>query len=69
MLRVGLFLLLPTLCGAAEVLGVVLDEEGNPVVGVEVNVDVGRARYELAADFDRWLAVETRTATTGADGR
>lgn len=69
MLRVGLFLLLTSLCRAADVAGVVLDEEGNPAAGVEVTVDAGRARYALTADFDRWLAVETRTATTGADGR
>jgi len=69
MRRVGLLLLLPALCSAADVTGVVLDADGKPVAGAEVTIDVGRARYALTPDFDWWLAVDSRTATTGADGR
>lgn len=62
-------LLFSALCSASEISGVVLDEAGNAVVGAEVTLAIGKARYALTPDFDRWIAVETRTATTGGDGR
>ncbi len=69
-MRRGLALLfLAALGSAAEITGTVLDEAGNPVVGAEVTLAVGKARYALTPDFDAWIAVETRTATTGGDGR
>ena len=57
-----------TLCCADEITGVVVDEDGNPAAGVSVQLDVGRARYALTGDFDRWYAVETKTVKAGADG-
>ena len=51
------------------VAGVVVDPEGTPVAGEAVTLHVGWARYKLTPAFDRWLAVETKTATTGGDGR
>jgi hypothetical protein len=64
----GVLLLLPALCSAAEISGTVLDEEQKPAVGVEVTLEVGKAHYALTPDYDRWIAVETRRATTGGDG-
>ena len=57
-----------TVCCADEISGVVVDEDGKPAAGVHVTLDVGRARYELTENFDRWYAVETKTAKAGADG-
>ncbi|MCK6460819.1 MAG: carboxypeptidase-like regulatory domain-containing protein [Planctomycetes bacterium] len=70
-MRRSLFLLLlsPAFGSAAEISGIVLGEDGQPVAGAEVTVEIGKARYALTAEYDRWLAVETRTATTGGDGR
>jgi hypothetical protein len=62
-------LLFAAVCGAGEITGVVLGEDGSPVVGAEVTVEIGKARYALTPEHDRWVAVETRTATSGADGR
>ena len=60
--------LICALCCADEISGVVVDEDGKPAAGVHVTLDVGRARYELTENFDRWYAVETKTAKAGADG-
>jgi hypothetical protein len=61
--------LLTALAHADEITGVVLDAEGKPAPGVKVQLEVGRARYALTPDFDRWYSVDGKTATTGADGR
>jgi hypothetical protein len=66
--KLSLFLL-PALCAAGEIQGVVLDEAGKPVVAGEVTLEIGKARYALTPDYDRWMAIETRTATTGGDGK
>lgn len=51
------------------VAGVVVDEKGSPVAEATVTLHVGWARYALTPEFDRWYAIETKTATTGDDGR
>lgn len=53
---------------ADEISGVVVDAEGRFLPGVRVRLEVGRAHFALTPDFDRWYAVDTKTATTGADG-
>lgn len=63
------FLLLAALCHASEISGVVLDPDGSPVAGTEVTLEIGKAHYALTPDYDWWIAVETKTATTGVDGK
>lgn len=61
--------LFATVCAASDISGIVLDEEGKPVAGTEVMLEIGKARYALTPDYDWWLAVDTKTVTTGADGK
>jgi hypothetical protein len=61
-------LLLTALGRADEISGVVLDAQGRPVPGVNVQLEIGKAHYALTPEFDRWYAVETKTAKTGEDG-
>jgi hypothetical protein len=62
-------LLLAALGRADEISGVVVDAEGQPVPGVSVRLEVGKAHYALTPEFDRWYAVESKSAQTGEDGR
>lgn len=68
MRRLGPVLGLAALCAAGEVTGVVVDGKGKPVAAADVLLEVGRARYSLTADFDRWLSFDTKTARAGEDG-
>jgi len=62
-------LVLAALCLAGEITGVVLDGQGRPVPAVRVQLEIGKAHYALTPEFDRWCAVERKTAQTGEDGR
>ncbi|MHC5052146.1 MAG: carboxypeptidase regulatory-like domain-containing protein, partial [Planctomycetota bacterium] len=62
-------LLLAALGRADEISGTVTDAQGRPVPGAHVRLEVGKARFALTAEFDRWYAVESKTAQTGEDGR
>lgn len=55
--------------GAEEVSGVVLRLDGSPLRKGDVFLDVGRARFDLAPGFDRWLSLETQTCSTDDAGR
>lgn len=61
--------LITAVCRADELSGVVQDAKGNPVPGVAVSLEVGRARYSLTPAFDEWYAVQSKSGTTGDDGR
>jgi hypothetical protein len=67
---VGL-VLLSAAAGAEEkgaIAGVVRDADGKPVAGIEVVLEVGRARIQLTEEFDRWESVRTDRATSDKDG-
>jgi hypothetical protein len=62
-------LLLTALGRADEISGLVVDPQGRPLPGVDVRMEVGRTHFALTPEFDRWYAVDTKTAQTGEDGR
>ena len=69
MRRGTLLLVFCAASSAGEITGVVLDPAGKPVPRIEVRLEVGRAHYALTPAFDWWYAVDTRSGTTGDDGR
>jgi hypothetical protein len=66
----GLLLLLAgATAGAQEATGIVLDAKGEPVAGARIVLEVGRARFALSDDFDRWLSVSRKQGETDETGR
>lgn len=51
------------------IAGVVRDAKGSPVAKAEVTLELGRARFALTPETERWLAVDSRESRTDAEGR
>src|SRR5262249_35868846 len=54
--------------GEGAVTGTVRAAAGAGVAGVEVVLEIGRARYQLGSEYDRWDSVRTERVTSGNDG-
>jgi hypothetical protein len=66
----GVFMVSPVLRAEEEraLTGVVRGPEDKPVAGIEVHLEIGRARYALTEDFVVWGSVRTDHVSSGADG-